>query len=161
MVKPTLKGTYSQLLIPTGITLTLVKFSINIDNNEMVIFVITSNSYNLLSRLTATNTGLVKLVNSVNTFSKVKCNPVKIKLKPYPKPFGVPVARRVPISLMEKVQKEQQRMKDGDIIEEINESDWVSPMVPVIKPSGEVRICVELRKLNKNVEREIYHAYNG
>ena len=103
--------------------------------------------------------GLVKLVNSVNTFSKVKCDPVKIKLKvkPNTKPFAVPVARRVPIPLMEKVEKELQIMKDEDIIEEINEPyDWVSPMVPVIKPSGKVRTCVDLKKANKNVERERY-----
>ena len=70
--------------------------------------------------------------------------------KPDTKPFAVPVARRVPITFMEKVEKELQRMKDGDIIEEINEPcDWVSPMVPVIKPSGEVKICVDLKKLNE------------
>ena len=81
--KLTLKGgTYSQLLSPAGRIPTLGKFSINIGNNEMFIFVIDSNSCNLLSRSTATNMGLVKLVNSVNTFSKVKCDPVNIKLKP-------------------------------------------------------------------------------
>ena len=29
-------------------------------------------------------------------------------------------------------------------------------MVPVIKPSGEVRICVDLKKVSENVERERY-----
>ena len=60
----------------------------------------------------------------------------------------------MPIPLREKEEKELQRMKDGDInyYEEINKpSDWVSPMVPVIKSSGEVRICVDLKKLNENV----------
>ena len=75
--KLTLKGTDSQLLSSAGRISTLEKFSINI-NNKMVIFVINSNSCNLLGRSTATNMGLVKLVNCVNTFSKVKCDPVKI-----------------------------------------------------------------------------------
>ena len=155
--KPTLENTDSQLLSPAGRVSTLGKFTIKIDSKTMIIFVISSNSGNLLSRTTASNMGLVKLVNSVKTFSKVQCDPVKIKLKPNTQPFAVPVARRVPIPLMEKVEKELQRMKETDIIEEINDpTDWVSPMVPVVKPSGEVRICVDLKKLNENVERERY-----
>ena len=48
-----------------------------------------------------------------------------------------------------------ERIKAGDIIDEINEpSDRVSPMVPVINPLGEVRICVNLKNLNEYVERE-------
>ena len=95
--KPTLKGgTDSQQLSPAGRISTLGKFSINIDNNKMAIFVINSNSCNLLSRSTATNMGLVKLVNSVDTFSKVKCDSVKLKLKPDTKTFALLVERRVP-----------------------------------------------------------------
>ena len=47
------------------------------------------------------------------------------------------MTRWVPIPLMEKVEEELQRMKDGDIIEEI-------------------RICMDLKKFNENVERERY-----
>ena len=48
-------------------------------------------------------------------------------------------------------------MKELDIIEEITEpTDWVSPMVPVPKANGDVRNCVDLRKLNQAVIREKY-----
>ena len=34
-------------------------------------------------------------------------------------------------------------------------TDWCAPMVVVAKPSGEVRICVDLTKLNANIKREV------
>ena len=47
-------------------------------------------------------------------------------------------------------------MKELDIIEEITEpTDWVS-WVPVPKANGDVRICVDLGKLNQAVIREKY-----
>ena len=48
-------------------------------------------------------------------------------------------------------------MKDNGVIEEVTEpTEWMSPIVPVLKPSGDVRICVDLKKLNQSVEREGY-----
>ena len=39
-------------------------------------------------------------------------------------------------------------MLDVGIIESIEESEWISPMVVQDKKMGEVWICVDLRKLN-------------
>ena len=39
-------------------------------------------------------------------------------------------------------------MLDAGIIELVEESKWISPMVVQDKNIGEVRICVNLRKLN-------------
>ena len=39
-------------------------------------------------------------------------------------------------------------MLDVGIIESIEESEWINPMVVQDKKTGEVRICVGLRKLN-------------
>ena len=39
-------------------------------------------------------------------------------------------------------------MLDDEIIEPIEESEWISPMVVQDKKTGEIRICVDLRKLN-------------
>ena len=48
-------------------------------------------------------------------------------------------------------------MKDNGVIEEVTEpTEWESPIVPVLKPSGDVRICVVLKKLNQSVERGRY-----
>ena len=62
---------------------------------------------------------------------------------------------------MQKVEAELKRMKETGVIEGISEpTEWVSPIVPVVKPNGQVRICVDLKKLNQNVERERYHSHN-
>ena len=109
----------------------------------------------MLNRETASAMNFVKGVGSV--FAEVKCEPVKIKLKSDARPYSVTTARRIPIPLLGKTEKELKRMKDNGVIEEVTEpTKWVSPIVPVFKPSGDVRICVDLKKLNQSVEREGY-----
>ena len=39
-------------------------------------------------------------------------------------------------------------MLDAMIIKLVEESEWISPMVVQDKKIGEIRICVDLRKLN-------------
>lgn len=49
----------------------------------------------------------------------------------------------------EKVHKDLDKILEVGIIEPVEESDWVSPMVvQEKKKKGEIRICVNLRKLN-------------
>ena len=43
---------------------------------------------------------------------------------------------------------EVDRMLDVGIIETIEESEWISPMVVQDKKTSEIHICVDLRKLN-------------
>ena len=48
-------------------------------------------------------------------------------------------------------------MAELGVIEPIDEStDWCAPIVVVPKSNGDVRICVDLTKLNQAVRREIY-----
>jgi hypothetical protein len=47
-----------------------------------------------------------------------------------------------------KVKIELDRMLQAGIIELVEESEWINPMVVQDKKSGEIRICVELRNLN-------------
>ena len=47
-------------------------------------------------------------------------------------------------------------VKSG-VIEPVDEpTDWCAPMVVVPKPNGNVRLCVDLTKLNEGVRRELY-----
>jgi hypothetical protein len=48
----------------------------------------------------------------------------------------------------EKVNIELDRMLEAGIIELVEESEWISPMVVQDKNIGEIKICVDLRKLN-------------
>lgn len=49
----------------------------------------------------------------------------------------------------EKVQTKISRMLEGGIIETVEESEWISPtVIQEKKIVGEIRICVDLRKLN-------------
>lgn len=49
-------------------------------------------------------------------------------------------------------------MEDEGIIEKVTQpTEWSAAMVPVLKPNKrEVRLCADLRKLNKAVKREKY-----
>ena len=79
------------------------------------------------------------------------------KLKSDARPYSVTTARWIPIPLLGKAEKELKRMKDNGVIEEVTEpTERVSPIVPALKRSGDVRICVDLKKLNQSVERERY-----
>lgn len=48
-------------------------------------------------------------------------------------------------------------MVRDDVIEPVEEpSDWCSPMVIAPKPNNNIRICVDLTRLNESVERELH-----
>lgn len=51
------------------------------------------------------------------------------------------IARSVPYALKPKVEEELDRLEKERIIQRIDHSEWASPIVPVLKPNGEVRIC--------------------
>ena len=87
----------------------------------------------------------------------LKGDPVQIKLVEGARSYCVSTARRVPIPLLPKVKKELSRMENLDVIETITEpTEWCAPMVPVIKKNADVRICVDLKRLNQSVLRERY-----
>ena len=122
---------------------------------------------NLLAGNVAQTMGLVEgpRVSEVSKESKgiglLKTSPVKIKLKDNAKPYCVTSSRKVPFPLMDSVKKELQRMLDCGVIRKVTEpTEWCAPMVPVVKRNGKIRICVDLRQLNKAVLRENYTLPN-
>ena len=75
----------------------------------------------------------------------LKGDTVKIVLKENAQPYSVATARRIPILLLPKVE---------GVISSVSEpTEWCAPMVPVIKKSGDVRICVDLKHLNESIVR--------
>lgn len=62
---------------------------------------------------------------------------------------------------MKKVKDELQRILQLDVIEPVDKpTDWCSPIVVVPKANGNVRLYVDLTKLNQAVPREVYQMLN-
>ena len=67
--------------------------------------------------------------------------------------------RRVPHALKEKLQEELERMEKDEIIVKVSNnepSDWVNSLVTVLKPNGQVRVCIDPKDLNRAIKREHY-----
>lgn len=80
----------------------------------------------------------------------------KIVLKDDAKPV-IHAARRVPAPLKDKLQKELDRLVTLGVIRKIEEpTDWVNSMVCATKKNGELRLCMDPKDLNENINREHY-----
>ena len=80
-----------------------------------------------------------------------------IKMKDDAKPFALFTPRNVPLPLRKKVKAELQCIESLGVIRKVDEpTPWCAGMVMVPKKSGEVRICVDFRKLNESVLREVH-----
>ncbi|XP_041989081.1 uncharacterized protein K02A2.6-like [Aricia agestis] len=65
--------------------------------------------------------------------------------------------RRIPYALKDKVDKEIDRLSREGVITKIDHSDWGTPIVPVVKPNGSIRLCADYKvTLNKVIKDEQY-----
>jgi len=63
--------------------------------------------------------------------------------------------RRIPFSLKDKVTAKVNELLQNDIIERVEgPTTWVSLVVVAPKPSGDIRLCVDLRRANEAIVRE-------
>ncbi|UYV69971.1 K02A2.6-like, partial [Cordylochernes scorpioides] len=84
-------------------------------------------------------------------------NPYEIKLKPGAKPYAVHTPRRVPIPLMKKLKTRLEELEKAGIIAQVNvATEWCAPTVIAGKPNGDIRLCVDLSRLNEHVQREVH-----
>jgi len=80
-----------------------------------------------------------------------------IKLKPGAKPYAIYTPRHVAMPLRSKVKQELDRMESLSVISKVEEpTPWCAGMVVVPKKTGTIRICVDLKPLNKSVQREVH-----
>ncbi|XP_054257058.1 uncharacterized protein K02A2.6-like [Macrosteles quadrilineatus] len=76
---------------------------------------------------------------------KEDCGPIFVK------------PRQVPYAIKQKVEEELDRLEKAGIITKIENSEWGTPIVPVVKPNGSVRICADYKTtLNKVIRDEKY-----
>ena len=69
-------------------------------------------------------------------------------------PIRVP-PRRIPAHYREEVEKQINTMLQQGIIE-VSSSPWMAPAVFVLKKSGEIRLCIDYRELNKKTKKDAY-----
>jgi hypothetical protein len=80
--------------------------------------------------------------------------PMKIKLKDGAEPFQIRGPRPLPIPMKTEAKKLLDDFVDRGVLKKVSEpTEWVHGMTLVRKPSGKLRLCVDLRPLNKYVER--------
>jgi hypothetical protein len=61
--------------------------------------------------------------------------------------------------LREGINKAIQTMLDNDVIEKVNSATpWVSPIVPIVKENGDIRVCTDAKLLNTAIEREVHNC---
>ena len=167
--RPTLRPVHSKLSSPGGPTRCINQFIARtpLDNkmyNYRVLVTESATAENLLSRGKAVIMGLIKQLDEVLPIQDVQdssvglldCKPVKITLKQDVVLYSVSTPRHVPLRLLPKVEAELCRMEKLGIIQRVEgATDWSTPIVLVNKKnSDQVRICIDLRRLNQSVIHE-------
>ncbi|XP_030840818.1 uncharacterized protein K02A2.6-like [Strongylocentrotus purpuratus] len=64
--------------------------------------------------------------------------------------------RRLPLAVRDEVSKELHRLESDGIIERIDSSLWVSNLVIARRKNGDLRLCVDLRAVNKAIIPDKY-----
>lgn len=77
--------------------------------------------------------------DSLGSFNKYT---IKLHLKPDVKPIFLK-ARPVPYALKEKIDKELDRLLGLGILKPVEHSEYASPVVPVLKKDGSIRLCAD------------------
>ena len=65
--------------------------------------------------------------------------------------------RPVPFGLQEGVEQELKRLCDAGTIESVTHAEWASPVVPILKNDGSIRLCGDYKKtVNPSVDIDTY-----
>jgi hypothetical protein len=77
----------------------------------------------------------------------------KIPLKEEAKPFKKKL-RKINTMLLPIMEREVKMLLDAQIVVPLRYSEWVANLVPVGKKSGEIRLCVDFRNLNRSSRKD-------
>ena len=84
--------------------------------------------------------------------------PYHIRLKEQYTPVQHP-PRSVPIAMQTAYKAELDRLTKEGIITEVKEhTEWINLIVPVMKPNGSWRLCLDPKDLNKVIERNQWYS---
>nr|XP_003708371.1 PREDICTED: uncharacterized protein K02A2.6-like [Megachile rotundata] len=77
---------------------------------------------------------------------------VRLKLKEGAQPTYMR-ARTVPFAIRTKIEQELDDLEKQDIITKVDRSEWATPIVPIVKADGSIRICGDFKiTLNPNLQ---------
>lgn len=147
----------------------IIKIEYTDSNSETVapFYVIENGDKSLLGKKTAIQLGV--LILNLPKDRKSNIFQIQICKKPFPKVKGVVIdlpiddnipaviqsVRRAPIALQQQIEDKLQELLELDIIEKVEgPSKWVSPLVPIIKDNGDLRLCIDMRRANLAIMRE-------
>uniref|UniRef100_A0A1B0DFM4 RNA-directed DNA polymerase n=1 Tax=Phlebotomus papatasi TaxID=29031 RepID=A0A1B0DFM4_PHLPP len=131
-------------------------------------YVVAGGSQSLLGKSTAKYLGVLVL-GLPNTSDQLIGQIEDQRITPFPKMKGIKIVipidksvtpvtqhvRRPPIALLSKVEEKLDELLKSDIIEPVHgPSEWVSPIVVIPKDNGDIRLCVDMRQVNKAIKRE-------
>nr|CAH7764201.1 unnamed protein product [Callosobruchus chinensis] len=139
------------------------KFTVANKETNAKFYVVKNGQADLLGKETAIKLGVlqiglnileIKEESSKTPFPKMKGISIDIPIDNNVLPVIQPL-RRILVPLEEKVDKQLNKLLQSDIIEPVDgHSEWISPIVPILKSDGEVRICVDMRRANRAILRE-------
>ena len=101
-----------------------------------------------------------KSVFETKELKPMKGKPMRILLREDAVPFALTTARKIPFAWKEKIKKQLDDMVAKKIIEPVSKpTEWCHPIVPIAKKnSDDVRLCVDLTKLNDYPQRGAHPA---
>jgi transposase InsO family protein len=149
------KGKFNAKVSAKGKTVPKVEFLV-VDHDKVC---------NILSGELSQELNLIKLLNQITSIEsdprlyagvgKLRDFELHIHTDPNVTPI-IQKPRRIPYAFREKTEEKLEELVKADIIEQVEgvPSSWVSPIVVVPKPSGDVRVCVDMRRVNEAVVRE-------
>ena len=173
--KPTLKSTRVKLTAYNGSSIPVlskcIAKAVHKNKPVYVLFIVadiksppvlgldTSEKLSLIKRIMAIDTELPEsLAEFEDCFGEHGCLPevhhINLKLDVTP---VVHPPRRIAYALCDKLRDQLQCMEKLDIIEKVSEpTDWVNSLVIVSKVNGKLRICIDLRDLNRAIKHQHY-----
>lgn len=106
-----------------------------------------SNLENLLTEFQDIFTEEIECVPNYKVDFQVKENTMPVFIKP----------RTVPYALRARVEEEIRRLESLNIIEKMENAEWGTPVVPIVKKNGNIRLCADYKvTLNKFVIDDRY-----
>ena len=148
---------------------TQIKVVDHVTEAEFIVFYLPARF--ILGCSTARELGVLKLGPEVNVMTepelkqkyrecfegvgRLKGFQLEIHIDPTVKPVSHKL-RRIPFSLRKKVEDKLDKLLEKDIEKVKWPTSWVSPVCVVPKPTGEIRLFVDMRRANEAVQRERY-----